>query len=92
MNLDLHGRRALVTGSTAGIGLATARLFAEEGAIVVVNGRTESRVHAAIAAICGQACLLWRNPRPPGGQEVPNCVPVVHDDDAICAAGLDGRP
>jgi len=51
MNLDLRGRRALVTGSTAGIGLATARLFAEEGAIVVVSGRTESRVHAAIAAI-----------------------------------------
>jgi NAD(P)-dependent dehydrogenase (short-subunit alcohol dehydrogenase family) len=51
MNLDIRGRRALVTGSTAGIGLATARLLAEEGAVVFVNGRTESRVHAAIASI-----------------------------------------
>jgi NAD(P)-dependent dehydrogenase (short-subunit alcohol dehydrogenase family) len=51
MNLDLRGRRALVTGSTAGIGLATARLLAEEGAVVFVNGRTEARVQAAIAAI-----------------------------------------
>jgi NAD(P)-dependent dehydrogenase (short-subunit alcohol dehydrogenase family) len=52
MNLALRGRRALVTGSTAGIGLATARLLAEEGAIVVVNGRTDARVRAAIATIC----------------------------------------
>jgi NAD(P)-dependent dehydrogenase (short-subunit alcohol dehydrogenase family) len=51
MDLELKGRRALVTGSTAGIGLATARLLAEEGAAVVVNGRTKARVSAAVAAI-----------------------------------------
>ena len=38
MNLGLRGQRALVSGSTAGIGLATARLLAEEGAVVFVNG------------------------------------------------------
>jgi len=38
-----------VTGSTAGIGLATARLLAKEGAVVFVNGRTDARVGAAIA-------------------------------------------
>jgi NAD(P)-dependent dehydrogenase (short-subunit alcohol dehydrogenase family) len=51
MNLGLRGQRALVSGSTAGIGLATARLLAEEGAVVFVNGRTEARVRAAIASI-----------------------------------------
>lgn len=48
MDLGLGGKRALVTGSTAGIGLATARLLAREGALVTVNGRTERRVQAAI--------------------------------------------
>jgi NAD(P)-dependent dehydrogenase (short-subunit alcohol dehydrogenase family) len=51
MDLQLRGKPALVTGSTAGIGLAIARALAEEGAAVVVNGRTQPRVDAAVAAI-----------------------------------------
>jgi NAD(P)-dependent dehydrogenase (short-subunit alcohol dehydrogenase family) len=51
MDLELRGRRALVTGSTAGIGLATAEAFAKEGAAVVVNGRTSPRVEAAVARL-----------------------------------------
>ena len=51
MDLGISGRRALVTGSTGGIGLAAARLLAAEGAAVIVNGRTQARVDAAIAAI-----------------------------------------
>jgi NAD(P)-dependent dehydrogenase (short-subunit alcohol dehydrogenase family) len=51
MDLGLKGKRALVTGSTAGIGFAIARLLAREGARVYVNGRTEARVHKAIAQI-----------------------------------------
>jgi NAD(P)-dependent dehydrogenase (short-subunit alcohol dehydrogenase family) len=48
MDLGLKGKRALVTGSTAGIGLATARALLKEGAAVTVNGRTEARVRAAV--------------------------------------------
>ncbi|MEU3255397.1 SDR family NAD(P)-dependent oxidoreductase [Streptomyces sp. NPDC006997] len=51
LNLDLSHRTALVTGSTAGIGKATAAQLAAAGAQVYVNGRTEERVHAAIADI-----------------------------------------
>jgi len=47
MNLNLEGRTALVTGSTAGIGLAIAHALACEGAHVIVNGRTQERVDAA---------------------------------------------
>src|SRR6058998_1657401 len=48
MDLGLKGKRALVTGSTAGIGLATARALASEGAQVTVNGRMEARVGRAV--------------------------------------------
>ncbi|MEX0733603.1 MAG: SDR family oxidoreductase [Steroidobacteraceae bacterium] len=48
MDLGLTGKRALVTGSTAGIGFATARALGREGAHVTVNGRTPSRVGSAV--------------------------------------------
>jgi NAD(P)-dependent dehydrogenase (short-subunit alcohol dehydrogenase family) len=51
MDLGLRGKRALVTGSTAGIGFATARALAIEGAHVTVNGRTEARVGNAVDRI-----------------------------------------
>ncbi len=51
MDLGLKGKRAVVTGSTAGIGFATARLLAAEGARVVVNGRTQARVDTALAQV-----------------------------------------
>src|ERR1700682_4430912 len=51
MNLGLQGKAAVVSGSTAGIGLAIAIALAEEGAKVVVNGRTEARVSAALEII-----------------------------------------
>ena len=51
MNLELDGKRALITGSTAGIGYAIAEALAREGAEVVVNGRTEERVEQAISTI-----------------------------------------
>jgi NAD(P)-dependent dehydrogenase (short-subunit alcohol dehydrogenase family) len=51
MDLKLTGKLALVTGSTAGIGLAIAKALAAENARVVVNGRTEARVAQAVEEI-----------------------------------------
>jgi NAD(P)-dependent dehydrogenase (short-subunit alcohol dehydrogenase family) len=51
MDLQLTNKKALVTGSTAGIGFAVASLFAREGAAVVVNGRTPERVEEAVRRI-----------------------------------------
>lgn len=48
MDFQLADKTALVSGSTAGIGLAIATTLAQEGATVVINGRTEERVNAAI--------------------------------------------
>lgn len=61
MDLGLEDRICLVTGSTAGIGLETARLLAAEGARVVINGRDPDRVEQARAeagAALGVACDL----------------------------------
>jgi NAD(P)-dependent dehydrogenase (short-subunit alcohol dehydrogenase family) len=51
MDLGLKGKTAVISGSTAGIGLAIAAALAAEGASVVINGRTEARVAAALEQI-----------------------------------------
>jgi NAD(P)-dependent dehydrogenase (short-subunit alcohol dehydrogenase family) len=51
MDLQLDGKLALVTGSTAGIGYAIAEALAREGARVIVNGRTEQAVVEAAGAL-----------------------------------------
>ena len=51
MDLKLNGKRALVTGSTAGIGAAIAAGLAREGAQVVVNGRSPADVEKAVATL-----------------------------------------
>lgn len=51
MLIDLTGKTAIVTGSTAGIGLAIAHGLTRAGASVVVNGRTEERVQAAVTEL-----------------------------------------
>jgi NAD(P)-dependent dehydrogenase (short-subunit alcohol dehydrogenase family) len=51
MDLQLTNKKALVTGSTAGIGFAIASLLAQEGTSVVVNGRSPGRVEQAVQRI-----------------------------------------
>lgn len=48
MKIELAGKRALVTGSTLGIGYAIAKGLLESGAAVIINGRTEQKVAAAV--------------------------------------------
>lgn len=54
---DLTGRRALITGSSQGIGLALARGLAQAGAEVVLNGRDAGRLADAVAQIPGAVAL-----------------------------------
>jgi NAD(P)-dependent dehydrogenase (short-subunit alcohol dehydrogenase family) len=51
MDLQLVGKRALITGSSAGIGYAIAERLAVEGASVIINGRTQQRVDQALASL-----------------------------------------
>ena len=53
MIIDLKGRKAVVTGSTAGIGRAIAEGLAHAGAAVVINGRGEERVATALREMRG---------------------------------------
>jgi gluconate 5-dehydrogenase len=56
---NLSGRRALVTGSSQGIGLALARGLAAAGAAVVINGRNADKVRTAVASIGGAEELVF---------------------------------
>jgi gluconate 5-dehydrogenase len=51
---DLKGRQALVTGSSQGIGLGLAEALAQAGAAVLLNGRDETRLHAAVTGLAGK--------------------------------------
>ena len=53
MDLGIAGKRAVVAASTSGLGLGTAKALGEAGCQVVVNGRTQERVDAAVAQVDG---------------------------------------
>jgi NAD(P)-dependent dehydrogenase (short-subunit alcohol dehydrogenase family) len=55
MDLQLGNKKAVVTGSTAGIGLAIASLLAREGTEVIINGRTQKRINDAAKQMGGGA-------------------------------------
>ena len=61
MDLGLTAKLALVTGSTAGIGFATAEALAREGARVIINGRTAERVAGGVSGCNDRGSL--RNER-----------------------------
>ncbi len=54
MNLRLEGKRALVTGSSSGIGEVIAHALAEEGVAVVVHGRSRERAQRVASEIAGR--------------------------------------
>lgn len=51
MSKKLEGKIALITGGSAGIGLATAKQFVDEGAFVYITGRREHQLADAVASI-----------------------------------------
>src|SRR5436190_671361 len=51
MIIDLSNKTAIVTGSTSGIGFAIAQGLAQSGAALVLNGRTQAAVDAAVSAV-----------------------------------------
>jgi NAD(P)-dependent dehydrogenase (short-subunit alcohol dehydrogenase family) len=58
MKIDLSGKTALVTGSTAGIGHAIAKGLAGSGASVVINGRGQDKVDAAVRKLEGSGAKV----------------------------------
>jgi NAD(P)-dependent dehydrogenase (short-subunit alcohol dehydrogenase family) len=83
MDLRLAGKRALVTGSSSGIGEAVVKLLAAEGVAVVVHGRDESRANAVAEEI-----------RAAGGsaEVAPGDLTTDTGADAVAVAALAGRP
>lgn len=81
MKIDLTGKLAVVTGSTAGIGLAIAKGLAANGAAVVINGRSDEAVQRALAK-AGAAV--------PGGRFIGHASDLGTADG--CAALVDAQP
>jgi 3-oxoacyl-[acyl-carrier protein] reductase len=64
MDLKLTGKRALVTGSSSGLGEAVARLLAAEGAEVIVHGRDADRARAVADSMPSGTCRPMKVPMP----------------------------
>lgn len=79
MDLGLRGRRALVTGSSAGLGRAIAETLAQEGVSVIVHGRDAGRTDAVAAGI-----------RSAGGDAAAVTGDLATDDGAAAVAGAAG--
>jgi len=79
MDLQLKGRRALVTGSSSGIGEGIARMLAEEGALVAVHGRNRERAEQVASDIDAAGAAI-------GDLSTDEGAAAVHDE-AVAALG-----
>ncbi len=89
MNLELAGKVALVTGSSAGIGLGIARVLAHEGATVVLNGRDAARLEDARVAIPDASSFVADVRDPAGCQRLVQDIVARHGrlDILVCNVG-----
>lgn len=80
MDFGIAGKRALVTGSTQGIGFAIAQGLAAEGARVILNGRSQASVDRAVHALGGEAVGVAADlSTPEGGQTLLEAVERIGD-------------
>lgn len=94
MDLRIAGKSVVITGASAGIGLACARLFAEEGCRLTLVSRTQARLDQAVAEIGGDVRALSLDLSEPSGIEalvaqagVPDIL--VNNAGAIPGGGLE---
>lgn len=78
MDLQLKGKTALVTGATAGIGFAIAKRLADEGAEVIITGRTQDKLDAAAAQIGGKVRNILADPATAQG-----CDTIIAQADSV---------
>ena len=83
MNLDLSGKLALVTGSTRGIGLASAIGLARMGAEVIVNGRRAAAVTEALARIRGEVPVARLHTAPLDLGSAAGCAELIRQFPAV---------
>lgn len=81
MDLQLTGKRALVTGSTAGIGLAIARRLAQEGVGVTITGRNRAKLDEAAALVGGAVTPVLADPAT--AQGAADLIAAVPDTDIL---------
>lgn len=81
MDLQLTGKRALVTGSTAGIGLAIARRLAQEGVAVTITGRNRVKLDEAATLVGGAVTPVLADPAT--AQGAADLIAAVPDTDIL---------